>query len=113
MPPATEQAAKDASTTSFLGMLNNTGFSDCKVICKQRVWHTHKFVLCQRSEWFSKALKGTFLVSIWPAFSALTELRLKDLALQEGQTGEVRLDDFDETDINRLLTYLYSGGDRE
>ncbi|KAL1863986.1 hypothetical protein Daus18300_007951 [Diaporthe australafricana] len=61
-------------------------FADCKVICKDREFNTHRLILSTRSQYFRRALGGPW---------------------KESQTGEVKLDDHEPEKIEWLLRYIY------
>lgn len=63
-------------------------------------------ILCTRSDWFKKALLGSFEVTTLIALSLLTMLTLLS---QEGQTGKVTLTVFTEEEVGCLLHFLYAG----
>lgn len=41
-------------------------YSDATIIMGQKIWHVHRWVVCQQSPYFEKALEGEFMVSMTP-----------------------------------------------
>lgn len=49
--------------TDHISRLLASGYmSDCKVICWEVEWNTHREILCSRNKWFRAALGGNFEV---------------------------------------------------
>lgn len=74
--------------SSDLQLLQTGLFSDVKVTCKDRTWNLHKNILCSRSQWFDRALNGHFV---------------------ESKTGVVDITNFEPSEIDCLLAYVYTG----
>lgn len=61
------QASSDPA--SFMVSLNPSSlwgderFSDATIIMGQKTWRVHRWVICQQSSYFEKALEGHFIVS--------------------------------------------------
>ncbi|KAI7467862.1 hypothetical protein D0860_01894 [Hortaea werneckii] len=60
--------------------------SDVTIICQDRQWKAHKFLLCAQSEWFRKACAGPW---------------------KEGKSGRITLKD-DPQVVDALLHWLYN-----
>ncbi|KAI7257543.1 hypothetical protein KC343_g6462 [Hortaea werneckii] len=61
--------------------------SDLTIICQDRQWKAHKFLLCAQSEWFRKACAGPW---------------------KEGKEGTITLKEDDPQVIDALLHWLYN-----
>ncbi|KAL2144202.1 hypothetical protein VTI28DRAFT_9493 [Corynascus sepedonium] len=69
-------------------LLRSGLFSDVKVKCGDTTWQLHKNILCTRSQWFEKALTGSF---------------------EEAKTGVVEVENFAPKQIDWVLQYIYTG----
>ncbi|KAK4246817.1 hypothetical protein C7999DRAFT_41797 [Corynascus novoguineensis] len=69
-------------------LLRSGLFSDVKVKCGDTTWQLHKNILCTRSQWFEKALTGSF---------------------EEAKTGVVEIENFAPRQIDSMLQYIYTG----
>lgn len=65
-------------------------FTDAIVKCGRQTWNVHRVILCRESEWFAKALCGNFT---------------------EASTRVIEIHDIDPSDVERVLRYIYSGGE--
>lgn len=75
--------------TGLHRLLRSGLFSDVKVKCGDTTWQLHKNILCTRSQWFEKALTGSF---------------------EEAKTGVVEVENFAPKQIDWVLQYIYTGG---
>lgn len=78
----------------------------------QKVWHLHRWVICQQSTYFQKALEGAFLVSttFQPlGIQNLWELLTGRWTSQESKTNTINLtgSHFLEEQVDGMLKYLY------
>ncbi|KAK8044238.1 hypothetical protein PG993_004262 [Apiospora rasikravindrae] len=63
-------------------------YADLRVICGVREWNLHRNILASRCEWFDKAIGGNS---------------------KEAHTQEIAIQEFDPSDIQLLLEYIYTG----
>lgn len=47
-------------TLTIQRLLESGMLADAEVKCARRTWKVHKIILCNRSDWFKKALMGQF-----------------------------------------------------
>ncbi|CAJ2513228.1 Uu.00g013470.m01.CDS01 [Anthostomella pinea] len=69
-------------------LLQSGRYSDVDVKCGTMTWKAHRFILSSRCAWFDKALNGRF---------------------KEAAIGVVVIENFESTQIDALIKYLYSG----
>ncbi|KAK5659555.1 hypothetical protein OQA88_757 [Cercophora sp. LCS_1] len=86
----------------FTSQFKSPTFSDCRVICGDRQWNVHRFLLCARSKYFEKAFGALF--------QAHLRAPLPRLDNGEGKTCEVDLSSQDPEDLELVLRYIYSSG---
>ncbi|RYP67045.1 hypothetical protein DL771_007464 [Monosporascus sp. 5C6A] len=68
--------------------LLKTGFlSDVKVVCGDKTWQLHKYILCTRSSFFMKAFTGKF---------------------KEAETGCIEIHEQDPTEVGWVITFIYT-----
>ncbi|KAK7992754.1 hypothetical protein PG996_012217 [Apiospora saccharicola] len=65
-------------------------FTDAVVKCGGQTWNVHRVIVCRESEWFAKALCGNFT---------------------EASTRVIEIHDFEPTNVEKVLRYIYSGED--
>ncbi|KAI7777053.1 hypothetical protein LA080_004213 [Diaporthe eres] len=78
-------ASSPPSATSLWG---DKRYSDASIIMGQKVWHVHRWVICEQSPYFEKALEGEFM-----------ESKNKTINLTGSQ--------FLEEQVDGMLKYLY------
>ncbi|KAG6354286.1 hypothetical protein INS49_004891 [Diaporthe citri] len=77
-----------SSPPSAVSLWGDKRFSDATIVMGQKVWHVHRWVICQQSTYFAKALEGDFM---------------------ESKTSTINLtgSPFLEEQVDGLLKYLY------
>lgn len=78
----------------------------------QKVWHVHRWVICQQSPYFEKALEGEFMVSMTPhalGLKHLWNLLTGRWTSQESKNKTINLtgSQFLEEQVDEMLKYLY------
>ena len=77
------------SDAPYLSAMFDSGeFTDCKIECGEREFNCHKMVLAGRSDVLKAMLESNMI---------------------EGLESRIRITDFDETIIEKLVSYMYKG----
>lgn len=96
-------------------LLKSGKFADAEVKCGSATFKVHKAILCQRSEWFDKALTGELKVFFIANSCRLQKLRRKltprlSPGKQEAVEAKVTISNFEPKQVEWMLKWLYSGG---
>lgn len=75
----------------------------------EKTWHVHRWVICEQSKYFEKALEGKFKVRVAKLSSTLENLLTDRCASQESNSKTIDLTDsqFSEQQVDLMLKYLY------
>ena len=84
--PETQDHAK--IVTNYANKFNNESTSDFRVKCRDEVFHVHKFILADRSEYFAAILRNNCL---------------------ENKNEQLVIDDFKPHIVCMLLRFMYNG----
>ncbi|KAF2103790.1 hypothetical protein NA57DRAFT_50659 [Rhizodiscina lignyota] len=76
------------------GLLNNSTYSDLKIVCRDKIYHVHKAVVCPRPSFFRKACATGF-----------GEAHSGEITLHSDDSDLVKMDDPQLVDY--MVTYLY------
>lgn len=75
----------------------------------EKTWHVHRWVICEQSKYFEKALEGKFKVRVANLSSRLKNFLTDRYALQESDSKTIDLTEsqFSEQQVDLMLKYLY------
>ncbi|RLL94481.1 hypothetical protein CFD26_103110 [Aspergillus turcosus] len=84
-------AADDEAAVKAKGLVHsqflNPAYSDLSIICGDKVFPAHRIIICPQSKYFEDACKAKF----------------------EGEKGEIKINDRDETLVEKMLQFVYTG----
>ncbi|KAL1858842.1 hypothetical protein Daus18300_009840 [Diaporthe australafricana] len=83
-------------------------FSDATVIMGQKKWHIHRWLVCQRSDYFERALEGNFEASSYDLPLGANDTNC-NIPFQESKDKTINLtgSPFTEEDVEDMLRYIY------
>lgn len=98
--------------TKVSSLWGDKRYSDASIIMGQKVWHVHRWVICEQSPYFEKALEGEFMVSMTPhtlGLRNLWNLLTGRWTSQESKNKTINLtgSQFLEEQVDGMLKYLY------
>lgn len=91
-------------------LFNSTEPSDFVVRCGDREWQVYKQVLCTKSDYFNRAIKGSFKASdsVVPSLGMSCSADIFPTT-QESQENSIDLQEDDPDAVDLLLEFLYTG----